>query len=183
MSTVQRVNFEPVSDINPIHRRDFPLSDSTLSNPLNAVALVDGEWMKLDNTAGPSFGKLVRAADIATPGDVATTVSFPLFAERGRYDVQAIADRKMPVLFLGQYEFNTRIFDATAVVGSGAAITAMLQPVKVATITIGGRNYVGLVGSTYSDNDAIVGYVTRLPSGNGGQLRFMSGWAVRNGAT
>lgn len=183
MSTVQRVNFEPVSDINPIHRRDFPLSDSTLSNPLNAVALVDGEWMTLDNTAGPSFGKLVRAADVTTPGDPATKVSFPLFAERGRYDVQAIADRKMPVLFLGQYEFNTRIFDATAVVGAGAAITAMLQPVKVATITIGSRNYVGLVGSAYADNAAIVGYVTRLPSGNGGQLRFMSGWAVRNGTT
>ena len=187
MSTVQRVNFEPVSDSNPIHRRDFPLSDPTLSNPLNAAALVDGEWMTLDNTGGPSFGKLVRAVSIvlADVGLVATGVSFPLFAERGRYDTQAIADRKMPVLFLGQYEFNTRIFDAGANIGGhgNAAIASMLQPVKVAGITIGGRQYSGLIGASYSDNDAIVGYVTRLPAGNGGQLRFMSGWAVRNGAT
>jgi hypothetical protein len=184
MSTVQRVNFEPVSDINPIHRRDFSLSDPSLSDPANPVCLVDGEWMTLSNTGGPSFGKLVRAADVTSVGDEATTVSFPLFAERGRYDVQALADRKMPVLFLGQYEFDTRIFDATAVVGGGgAAIGSILQPVKVATITLGSRNYVGLVGSSYADNAAIVGYVTRLPGGNGGKLRFISGWAVRNGAT
>ena len=183
MSTVQRVNFEPVTDINPVHRRDFPLSDKTLADPSNAVALVDGEWMTLDNTAGINFGKLVRAADVTTPGDPATVVSFPLFAERGRYDIQALADRKMPVLYRGEYEFDTRIFDATAIIGAGAAITTMLQPVKVATITLGSRNYVGLVGAAYADNAAIVGYVTRLPSGNGGKLRFINGWAVRNGST
>lgn len=183
MSTVQRVNFEPVSDVNPIHRRDFPLSDPTLADPSNAVCLVDGEWMTLSNTGGSSFGKLVRAADIATPGTVADTVSFPLFAERGRYDIMAMAERKMPVLFLGQYEFDTRIFDASASLGAGAAITGMLQPLKVATITLGSRNYCGLVGSAYDDNAPIVGYVTRLSTNNGGKLRFISGWAVRNGAT
>jgi hypothetical protein len=183
MSTVQRVNFEPVSDINPIHRRDFPLADKTLADPFNALALVDGEWMTLNNTAGPANGKLVRATDVSSPGAAASVVSFPLFAERGRYDVQAMADRKMPVLFLGQYEFKTRIFDAAAVVGSGAAITSMLQPLKVATVTLGGRNYSGLVGAAYNDNAPIVGYVTRLPSANGGMLQFISGWAVRNGAT
>ena len=183
MSTVQRVNFEPVSDINPIHRRDFPLSDKTLSDPFNAVALVDGEWMTLDNTVGATNGKLIRAADVTSVGNPAAVVSFPLFAERGRYDVQALSERKMPVLFLGQYEFKTRIFDAAAVVGSGAAVASMLQPLKVATITLGTRNYVGLVGSAYNDNAPIVGYLTRLPTANGGMLQFMSGWAVRNGAT
>ncbi len=185
MSTVQRVNFEPVSDINPIHRRDFPLTDPALSNPLNVAALVDGEWMTLDNTGGTTFGRLIRATSLASLGQVASTVAFPLFAERGRYDVQAIADRKMPVLFLGQYEFNTRIFDLAANINltGNVAIASMLQPVKVATIALGGRNYTGLIGSAYNENDPIVGYVTRLPSGNGGQLRFMSGWAVRNGAT
>lgn len=178
MSTVQRVNFEPVSDINPIHRRDFPLADLTLATPSNAVALVDGEWMKLDSAA-----KLVRATTVGSVGDPATTISWPLFAERGRYDIQAMSQRKMPILFMGQYEFNTRIFDASVTVGSGAPITTMLQPLKVATVTIGSRNYTGLVGAAYADNAAIVGYVTRLPANNGGQLRFMSGWAVRNGST
>lgn len=180
MSTVQRVNFEPVSDINPIHRRDFPLADKTLADPGNAVCLVDGEWMTLNSSA-----QLVRAADVTTVGDKADAMSFPLFAERGRYDVQAIADRKMPVLFMGQYEFETRIFSAAANInGAGnAAIASMLQPVQVMTVAIGGRNYSALVGSAYTANDLIVGYVTRLPASNGGRLRFISGWAVRNGTT
>jgi hypothetical protein len=187
MSTIQKINFEPVSDINPIHRRDFLIADPALVQPMNALALVDGEWMTLDNTAGPTNGKLVRASAIGTPGNPATVVCFPLFAERGRYDVQAMAEKKMPVLFLGQYEFDTRIYDALVTIVSGAPITTLLQPLKVATITatlvgVGSRNFTGLVGSAYTDNAPIVGYVTRLPGANGGKLRFISGWAVQNGA-
>lgn len=180
MSTVQRVNFEPVSDVNPIHRRDFPLADPTLADPGNALCLVDGEWMKIDND-----GKIARATDVATLGAAATGLSFPSFAERGRYDVQANSQRKMPVLFLGQYEFETRIFSAAAAINgaTNAAITAVLQPLRVLTIALGGRNYCGLVGSSMNDTVPIVGYVTRLSTSNGGRLRFISGWAVRNGTT
>lgn len=180
MSTVQKVNFEPVSDINPIHRRDFPLADPTLADPTNAVCLVDGEWMTLDTN-----GKLIRATDVTTEGAVTTTLSFPLFAERGRYDVQANSQRKMPVLFMGQYEFETRIYSVAANInGAGnSAMNAMLQPLRAMTIILGSRKYTGLVGAALNDNVPIVGYVTRLPSANGGKLRFISGWAVRNGTT
>lgn len=177
MSTIQKVNFEPVSDMLRVQRRDFPLADKTLSDPLNAVALVDGEWMTLD-----SNGKLVRGADIATLGTAgaggrALVRTFPLWAERGRYDVRALADGKMPLLWLDQYEFDTRVFHATDAVASGAAITTMMQPLKVATIAIGSRNYCGLVGHGGSaDTAPIVGYVTKLPAANGGKLRFMSGY-------
>lgn len=172
MSTIQRINFEPVTDVLPLHRRDFPLADPTLADPLNTTTgLVDGEWMILNSSY-----QLVRAASIASAGNAATVRSFPLWAERGRYDVQAIASRKMPVIFLGQYEFDTRIFDAQAVVNGGLAISSVLQPLKVASITIGGRNYCGLVGTQYSSSDPIVGYVTRLPANNGGKLRFISGY-------
>lgn len=171
MSTVGRINFEPVSDILHVHRRDFPLADPTLADPLNSVALVDGEWMVLN-----SLYQIARAADVATPDDPATLRSFPVFAERGRYDVQAIAARKTVVLYLGEYEFDTRIFDAAASIGSGAAITTVLQGLKVATIAIGARSYVGLVGHGGSADAApIQGYVTRLPADNGGKLRFISG--------
>jgi len=178
MSTVQKINFEPVSDILPVQRRDFPLADKTLADPLNAVALVDGEWMTLNTSY-----QIVRAADITVLGTAgaqgrATVKSFPLFAERGRYDVRAMADVKMPILWRGEYEFDTRIFDATAVVSGGLAITTVMQPLKVATIVIGSRNYVGLVGSQTSDTAPCVGYVTRLPANNGGKLRFISGWRV-----
>lgn len=178
MSTITKINFEPVSDILPVTRRDFALADKTLSDPLNAVCLIDGEWMTLNTSY-----QIVRAADVTTLGTAgaggrATLKSFPLWAERGRYDVRAIADVKMPILFMGNYEFDTRIFDATAVVSGGLAITTILQPLKVATIAISGRNVVGLVGSQTSDTAPCVGYVTRLPANNGGKLRFMSGWRV-----
>jgi hypothetical protein len=172
MSTIQKINFEPVSDVLPITRRDFALADKTLADPTNAVCLIDGEWMTLDSTY-----KAVRAATIGSVGNLATVRSFPLFAERGRYDVRAMADVKMPILYMGPYEFDTRIFDASVALGSGAAITTVLQPLKVATVTIGTRNVVGLVGHGGSaDASPVVGYVTRLPASNGGKLRFMSGW-------
>ncbi len=180
MSTLQKINFTPVSDILPVQRRDFPLSDPTLSNPLNSVALVDGEWMTLNSSY-----QIIRASDVTSPGAYQPAGaafpprSFPLFAERGRYDVQSLSSPKMPILWRGDYEFDTRIFDASAVVHGGAAISAVMQPLKIATITIGSRNFTGLVGHgalSGGDTDPVVGYVTRLPTNNGGQLRFISGW-------
>lgn len=171
MSTVGRINFEPVSDILQVHRRDFPLADPTLADPTNSVALVDGEWMVLNSSY-----QIARAAAIGSVGALATLRSFPVFAEQGRYDVQAIAGRKTVVLYLGEYEFDTRIFDASVALGSGAAITTVLQPLKVATVTIGTRNFVGLVGhGGAADASPIQGYVSRLPADNGGKLRFISG--------
>lgn len=172
MSTVQKVNFEPVSDILATQRRDFGLADKTLSDPLNAVALVDGEWMVIDASY-----HIVRASTISSLGNAATQHSYPLWAERGRYDVRAMSGNKMPIIFMGDFEVDTRIFDATTVVGSGAAVTFVGQPLKVATIAIGGRNYSGLVGAGASDTDPVVGRVTRLPASNGGKLRFISAFS------
>lgn len=171
MSTVQRVNFEPLSNLLQTQIRDKVLSDGTLVNPLNAVALVDGEWMTTD-----SSDKAVRATAIASVGNGASVMAFPLFAERGRTDVQARAERGVPLIMFGEWEADTRIFDATAVVGSGAAITAQWQPVKVATITIGSRNYSGLVGhGGAADTAPVAGYVSKLPAANGGKLRIHGG--------
>jgi hypothetical protein len=120
--------------------------------------------------------QLIRAADVATPGNPATALSFPLWAEQGRFDVQAIADRKTPILWMGSWEFETLIFDPAAVVGSGAAITALLQPLKVATVTVGSRNFVGIVGhGGGADSAQIVGHVTRLHTANAGFLRMRGG--------
>jgi hypothetical protein len=174
MTTIQRVNFEPLSDILQVHRRDYPLADKTLADPSNADALIDGEWLTLNTSK-----QLVRAASKAAAGNAATARSFPLFAEKGRYDTQAMADRKMPVLFMGQYECDTRVYDAAATVGNGVAITAMLQPLKVASVDIGGTVYLGLVGhgGIGTDTDPIVGYVTGLPAAsNGYKLRFIMGF-------
>lgn len=181
MATVQRINLELISDVIPIVRRDFQLADKTLVDPFNAAVLIDGEWMVVNDTY-----KLVRATDVNTAGAKAANSgkrvrSFPLFAERGRTDVQAIG--KSIVLFGGWYEAETRIFDAAAKVGGGApveypAITYVGQPLQVATITVGTRSLSGLVGADVDEFTSnipfIVGWVTRLPTNNGGKLRFRS---------
>jgi hypothetical protein len=177
MSTLQRINFTPVTDILPVQRRDFSLTDPTLCNPTNPVCAIDGEWFTLDTNY-----KAVRAVSIT--GTVGTTYaavrSFPSFAEKGRYDIQAMSRNGIPLLYRGDYEFDTRIFDAASTAHGGAAITYIMQPLKVALISFGGRNFSGLIGHGIpggGDVDPIVGYVTRLPTSNGGQLRFISGWA------
>ncbi len=176
MSTVNRQgNFEPVRDILNMQVRDVNLADPTLMDPNNAVCLVEGEWMVEDTS-----GKAVRASVIGTPGNLATVRAYPHWLEKGRYDARAQGGVKSAWLWLGLWEFNTRIFDAAAVLGSGLAITTWMQPLKVATITLGGvngtRNYTGLVGhGGAADASPIVGYVSKLPALNGGRLRVRGG--------
>lgn len=138
-------NLKPVSDLMLIEPKSFELADRTLASPLSALRLFDGEWVNFDNA-----GKLVRACDIATLGTAgaggrATKAAFLYFEQSGVTDVQALGKAAI-VWRAGDWEFDTRIFDAAAVVASGAAITGSLQPLKVATIAGAARNYVGLVG-------------------------------------
>lgn len=183
MSTVQRINFELVSDVIPIVRRDFALAVPNLSDPYNADCLIDGEWMVVNDAY-----KLRRATDITAAGTKALNDagtkrirSFALFAERGRTDVQALSSRKNIILFGGWFEADTRIFDAAAKSSGGAetqypAIAYVGQPLQVATVTVGTRSLSGLVGadvdSFTSNIPFIVGWVTRLPANNGNKLRF-----------
>jgi hypothetical protein len=166
---IQNYNFELLSDMMLMVRRDIALADKTLANPLNAVALVDGEWMALD-----SNGKLVRAITIT---DAAGTVSahnlnWPLWAERGRYDMQANSLGKAPVIKGGYFEADTRVFDASL----GSGIDAIDQPLKVAVVEIDSRKYSGLMRHAgLADDAAVVAYVEKLPANNGGKLRIVSG--------
>lgn len=176
MSTVNRQgNFEPVRDIMPIATRDVVLADPTLMDPYNAVCLFDGEWM-VEDTAG----KAIRASTIGSVGNEATLKSFPHWLEKGRTDARAQGEPKSTWLWMHAWEFDTRIFNAAVAVGNGATITAWMQPLKVATITLtgvpGSRNYSGLVGHGGSgDASPIVGFVSKLPALNGGRLRIRGG--------
>lgn len=174
MSTIQKVNFEPVSDILPVWRKDLALASPSLASPGNSDSLIDGEWLTLDSNY-----KWIRASTLGSVGNQATLRSFLCFLEQGRSDRMGMADKKTTALFRGEYEGDTRVYDAAST-ACGAAITTVLQPLAVATITIGSRNFTGLVGTTAaaatSGGYPIVGYVTRLPSSNGGKLRFISGY-------
>lgn len=178
MSTVTRVNFTPVRDALPVHRANFPLADPTIADPLNAVALVDGEWLTVDANY-----ELARATDVTTLGALVAGLAYPHWNERGRSDMLATGERRTVVLWGGFWEYDTRIFDVAANInGSGnTAITTVGQALTVCTVAIGTRNYVGICGHDGgpqvggTDTEQIVGYVTRLPANNGGQLRMRGG--------
>jgi hypothetical protein len=142
------VNFELVTELQFLLRRDFYLADKTLGKPTNANPLMDGEFLKLDTAY-----KVVRAAD----GDL----GWVMFMEKGRFDVQALG--KTTILFAGTYEADTRVFTA-----AGLTLGGKLQisgSVTVDTLTkTGVANYAA---------GEVVGYVTRLPANNGGRLRFI----------
>ena len=93
-----------------------------------------------------------------------------LWAEKGRYDVQSLGERGAPLIYLGEWEFDTRVYDAAGMTVGGL--------VSVSSIDIGGTIYAGLVdnGTIGSPGAGIsVGVVTRLPTSNGGKLRIRGG--------
>ena len=142
------VNFELVTEVQGLLRRDFPVADRTLVNPNNANPLMDGEFINLD-----SAYKLIRGAD--------GTMGLALFVERGRMDVQAIG--KVTVLMGNTYEADTRVFTTTSLtLGCKLQVSAS---VTVDTLTKSGL-------ALYSSGE-IIGYCTRLPANNGGKLRFL----------
>ena len=171
---IERNNWELVSDLLAIDRRDFPLADKTLLQPItNALYLIDGEWLKLQD----GLELLERAVDTSSVDNIANRPAYPLWAERGRTDVRAMTGGRVPIWWMRAWEADTRVFDAAATAGAnGVAITYHGQPLKVASIQPGGagtRIYSGLAGhgGVGVDVNPIVGYVTKLPSINDGKLR------------
>lgn len=140
-----------VSELLPVQRRDFYLADSTLLDPNNANPVVDGEWLELDSNY-----KLARGSSTQVKP------AWQLFAERGRYDTQAIG--KAPVLFIGGYEAETSICDLTAL--------SVGDPLMVADVTVSALTKRGLKKATASTgaNILVFGWVTRLPGG--GKVRY-----------
>ena len=165
MSTIAKVNFEPKSNLLNLEVRNFSYADKSLANPQTATALIDGEWMTLDASY-----KLVRAADISAAGNAATAPSWPLWAEKGRYDVQSLGEPGGPVVYLGAWEADTTVFDASGMTVGGY--------VSVSSVDIGGTIYSGLVANGTAGTPGAgvtVGVVTRLPTANGGKLRIRGG--------
>ncbi len=162
---ITRSNFEPVSNLLQNQTRSIALLDPTLADPLNALALVDGEWCVVDANK-----KLARAADISSGGNAATAPSYPVWDEKGRTDNQALGGRNKTVIYLGSWEFDTDVFLVASMVHNGL--------VAVSSITIDSVIYSGLVANgTFGTPGAgiTVGVITRLPSTNNGRLRIRGG--------
>jgi len=110
--------FTLISDYEETKRRDLPIIAGTGDaaghaplNPNDARALVIGEWLELDDTAGVwSFvrGGTNNLVGLPAAPQPSNSPAFPFFMERGRYDMQAIAGGgKATVLYMGHYEFET----------------------------------------------------------------------------
>jgi len=144
-------NFKLISEFQPIQRRPFGLGDPDILNPNDTEPLLDGEFLELDSSY-----KMVRGS-----GSPATVPSFAYFAERGRYEVQAI--QKGPFLYLGQYEAETLIMDSSGI--------TLGEALEVDTVTVGAATWLrGLVQKT---TGYVIGYATKLPANNNGWLRFI----------
>lgn len=142
-----------ITPVNDNFRRDVELADSTLLDPNEADALIQGEWLKFSGAQG----KVVRAV----AGDRG---AMQVFTPKGDISGQAIG--KTAVLQLHEYEAETTIFDD----GFAGAIG---DPLTVDTITLDtvGAIFSGLRAATTS-GDIVYGHVTRLPADNNGKLRF-----------
>lgn len=145
------VNFELVTELQTLHRRDMPLADETILQPSNVRPLVEGEWLAMD-----SDGKLAREGDNDdTTADPSTNaLLYVVHTEKGRYDTQSI--KKANVLMLGMYEAETAIADLT-----GADIGDALT---VNDVDVGGIVRRGLLAESPAagSGKVVVGYVTKV---------------------
>lgn len=153
-------NFVLISELQTLTRRDFPLVDPTLLQPLGSNPLLDGEFLEL---ATASYALQRASAGVGGTHEGSNANQWPVSTERGRYDTQAIG--KTNVLMLGMYEAETTIANLTSLV-VGSALT-------VQDVTIGGQAKRGLAILTGAAGTGVVvvGYVSRLPGG--GKVRFV----------
>jgi hypothetical protein len=149
------LDFELVSEFTPIMRRAFEVATLdvagvNITNPNSANPLVLGEFLELNSSY-----QMVRGTV-----NGATVPAFAVFGERGRTDVQSL--KKAPMLYLGPYEAQTKVYDS-----AGLTLGCALM---VNDVTYGGLVRRGL--KLHAGGAKIVGYCTRLPANNNNYLRF-----------
>jgi hypothetical protein len=154
-------NFRLVSEFQTIHRRPFELAAPATLKPTDVRPMVDGEFLQLDTAYKMARGGDNTITTPPTPDSEGTVPAFAYFAERGRYETQAI--QKGPFLYLGPYEADTMIM-----YGTGLSLGDKLS---VFDIDIGGIVRRGLFKATAGGY--VVGFVTRLPANNNNWLRFI----------
>jgi hypothetical protein len=143
-------HMELVTELMPLIRRDFATSLSL--HPDAAEPLLDGEWLALNS----SYQAVRGVGEQLVP-------TYPVFAERGRYDVQAIG--KVPLLFAGMFEFDTDIVNTPHGLLLG-------DPVVVADVTAAGGTKKGFIKPAgVGAQHLVVGWVTRLPTS--GKVRIL----------
>lgn len=110
------LNFSLVTEVQPLLRRDFPVSNTGLLNPNNETGsasspkfLLDGEFVGLNSSyqaaregAATATSGGSGAGNPSASGSVSEMPWWVFWMERGRTDMRAID--KLTVLFGGAYE-------------------------------------------------------------------------------
>jgi hypothetical protein len=149
-------NFELITELQTCLRRDFPLADATILNPINAQPLVEGEFLELNTSY-----QLARGSGVCTNAMV-----FPVHTERGRYDTQAIG--KANVIMLGMYEAETLLHETTM---SGWTVGDQLAIDSVTVSSISRRT---ITKDTTTDGRIVVGFISKITgSGAAAKVRFV----------
>lgn len=148
-------NFDLVTELQTVTRRDFPLAAETILKPLSANPLLDGEWLEIDGSY-----KLARGAGSGASKE-GIVPAYPVYVERGRTDTQAIG--KVTVLMLGMYEAETLIVDTAGPLAVGDALT-------VQEVSIGGVAKRGLKKVGAENGRVVVGFVSKI---SGSKVRFV----------
>ncbi len=119
-------NFKTTSRVSDVYRKDWPIADA-LKNPMASAPVLDGEWLQLDPTNGQAVRFTAGAPYVAGAANSGTVISFPVWAESGRYDVQVTG--KVPLLYLNAFEAESKIFDTTGLyVGAPLEVADMVYP-------------------------------------------------------
>lgn len=141
-----------LSNVSSVRRQDFSVADSDLLNPLSTspLALEQGEWVTLD-----SDGLVARVT-------ASVRSSYQLWSPRGDMGAQALG--KASIVFIGDYEAETDMYDS-------AETYAVGEPLTAKTVTIDTESRAGLTNDVDGGTDYIVGYVTKVP-GDSGKLRY-----------
>jgi hypothetical protein len=139
--------------LTSIYVRDFPVDANNLLDFEDTVNCLEmGEFLTINSSQ-----KAIRAANPGVaPGPWA------MYAEKGRSDLQSFAEKRVPVIMLGNYWAETKIFNTSSPPAFGAALA-------VVNVTYGTKTCSGL--STYSSG-SLIGYVTKTGASNNGWLQF-----------
>lgn len=175
---LKRINFDLLTPTLNEQRRSVrpsfvPATMPDSLNPDDPLVLRDGEWL----TWTADGKQMIRACiGVTIGGDDGLSAagfyqrpSWPLYAERGRSDIQAVAGGgKLPILYTGFFEADTQLYHIDDL--------ANLTVGKRLVVVAGNPDLAGLTHFSVlsSDNGAAgqgmtVGFVTRAPGDNGGK--------------
>lgn len=154
--------FELLTGAELLERRDYPIGDATILDPMTANPLIEGEWLELNASR-----QLVRGA---ANTESKNPYMGQFWGERGRYDIRAIS--KVPILLWGNYEAYTKVFHNPGVADANTPQTLgdRLAVMDVTVDGIGPKR--GLKVPTANGHHWVVAYYYG-PGRTTGEMRYM----------